>query len=158
MATLRELRLAARRGCPDHPAGDCGCPVLTRPEPTDAYAPGAGSSPPATAPGRHPGCEARAGWADADHVLPHAAGGTTDCANLCCLCRRHHRLKTHAPGWTYAITPDGILTVRAPSGVTRTSRPPGLQLTGPRVVTRPPDPRPDRHPPAADPADDPPPF
>jgi hypothetical protein len=46
MATLRELRLAARRGCPDHPAGDCGCPVLTRPEPTDAYAPGAGSSPP----------------------------------------------------------------------------------------------------------------
>src|SRR3712207_693767 len=27
VATLRELRHAARRGCPDHPAGDCGCPV-----------------------------------------------------------------------------------------------------------------------------------
>ena len=107
---------------------------------------------------RHPGCDNLAGWADADHVVPHAAGGATDCANLCCLCRRHHRLKTLAPGWTYAITPDGILTVRAPSGVTRTSRPPGLQLSGPRVITRPPAPGRDQHPPAPDPADDPPPF
>ena len=103
-----------------------------------------------------PGCTVRAGWADADHVIPHAAGGATDCANLCCLCRRHHRLKTHAPGWTHAMTPDGILTVTTPAGITRTSRPPGLQLTGPRVLTRPPDqPRPDPNP---DPADDPPPF
>ena len=103
-----------------------------------------------------PGCTVRAGWADADHVIPHAAGGSTDCANLCCLCRRHHRLKTHAPGWTHAMTPDGILTVTTPAGITRTSRPPGLQLTGPRVLTRPPDqPRPDPNP---DPADDPPPF
>ena len=45
---------------------------------------------------RHPGCGNRAGWADLDHVLAHADGGATDCANLCCLCRRHHRLKTHA--------------------------------------------------------------
>jgi len=107
---------------------------------------------------RHPGCNHKAGWADADHVLPHAAGGATDCANLCCLCRSHHRLKTFAPGWTYALTPDGILTVRAPSGVTRTTRPPGLHLTGPRVLTRPPAPAPGQHPPPPDPADESPPF
>ena len=158
---LDQARTLARRGCPDHPDGEanggCQCPVLDRPEPTDRYTP--------TRPQqrfvrtrdrtcRFPTCGQRAGWADADHVVPHAAGGQTDCANLCCLCRRHHRLKTHAPGWVYAMTPDGILTVRAPSGVTRTNRPPGLHLTGPRVLTRPPD----RPPPAPDPADDPPPF
>jgi CBS domain-containing protein len=75
---------------------------------------------------RHPGCGNRAGWADLDHVVAHAEGGETDCANLCCLCRRHHRLKTHARGWRYVMTPDGILTVTTPSGVPRVSRPPGM--------------------------------
>ena len=76
---------------------------------------------------RHPGCGNGAGWADLDHVVAHAEGGETDCVNLCCLCRRHHRLKTHARGWIYAITPDGVLTVTTPSGVTRVSRPPGMR-------------------------------
>jgi hypothetical protein len=161
VATLRELRQAARRGCPSHPAGACGCAVLTRPAPTTAYTPTAPQDRFLTTRDRscrHPGCDNRAGWADADHVVPHADGGDTDCANLCCLCRRHHRLKTFAPGWTYAMTSDGILTVTAPSGVTRTSRPPGLQLTEARVLTRPPAPGPDQHPRGPDPADDPPPF
>ena len=87
---------------------------------------------------RHPGCSNRAGWADLDHVVAHAEGGETDCANLCCLCRRHHRLKTHARGWRYVMTPDGILTVTTPSGVPRVSRPPGMS-TGedsvPRVIS-----------------------
>ena len=61
-------------------------------------------------------------------MIAHADGGTTDCANLCCLCRRHHRLKTHARHWQYRMTPDGTLTVTTPSGVTRTTRPPGTQL------------------------------
>ena len=39
VATLRELRHAARRGCREHPAGACGCPVLDRPAPTEAYTP-----------------------------------------------------------------------------------------------------------------------
>ena len=64
---------------------------------------------------RHPGCGNRAGWADLDHVVAHAEGGETDCANLCCLCRRHHRLKTHARGWRYVMTPDGVLTVTTPT-------------------------------------------
>jgi hypothetical protein len=75
---------------------------------------------------RHPGCGNLAGWADLDHVLAHADGGDTDCANLCCLCRRHHRLKTHAPGWRYVMTADGVLTVTTPSGITRVTRPPGM--------------------------------
>ncbi|SNS51139.1 protein of unknown function [Geodermatophilus pulveris] len=157
VATLHELRQAARHGCPDHPGSDCGCAVITRPPARTGYRPTAAHRRLVTTRDRtcrHPGCDNRAGWADVDHVRPHAAGGPTDCANLCCLCRRHHRLKTHAPGWTYAMTADGVLTVTAPSGVQRTTRPPGMQLTGPRVLTRPPG----ASPPAPDPADDPPPF
>jgi hypothetical protein len=74
---------------------------------------------------RHPGCRNGAGWADLDHVIPHGEGGQTACENLCCLCRRHHRLKTHAPGWRFAMTSDGVLEVTTPSGVTRTTWPPG---------------------------------
>jgi hypothetical protein len=161
VATLRELRHAARRGCPTHPDGACGCAVLTRPAPTTAYTPTAPQDRFLTTRDRscrHPGCDNRAGWPDADHVVPHADGGDTDCANLCGLCRRHHRLKTFAPGWTYVMTSDGILTVTAPGGVTRTSRPPGLQLAGPRVLTRPPQPGSDQPPPAPDPDADRPPF
>jgi hypothetical protein len=107
---------------------------------------------------RHPGCANTAGRADLDHVVPYACGGATSCENSCCLCRRHHRLKTHARGWVYALTADGVLTVTTPSNVTRTSRPPGtdrpgLPLTGPRVLAGPPPPAP-----AQAPADDPPPF
>ena len=83
---------------------------------------------------RHPGCGNRAGWADLDHVVAHAEGGATDCINLCCLCRRHHRLKTHARGWRYVMTSDGVLTVTTPSGVTRVSRPPGMLADGDTVL------------------------
>ncbi len=96
---------------------------------------------------RFPTCGQRVGWADADHVVPHACGGATDCTNLCCLCRSHHRLKTFARGWRFRMDPDGTLHVTTPSGVTRTTRPPGV---------RPPAPEPD--PPPPDPDDDPPPF
>ncbi|SHG30936.1 HNH endonuclease signature motif containing protein [Geodermatophilus nigrescens] len=158
---LDQARTLARRGCPDHPDGEanggCQCPVLDRPEPTDRYTP--------TRPQqrfvrtrdrtcRFPTCGQRVGWADADHVIPHAHGGKTDCANLCCLCRSHHRLKTFARGWHFSMSPDGVLTVTTPSGITRTTRPPGMR------------PPPERDPPPgatgtlppADPADDPPPF
>ncbi len=83
---------------------------------------------------RYPGCGNRAGWGDLDHVVAHADGGEIDCANLCCLCRRHHRLKTHARGWRYVMTSDGVLTVTTPSGVTRVSRPPGMSADGCAVL------------------------
>ncbi len=43
---------------------------------------------------RFPGCGAAARRCDLDHVVP-APGGPTTPANLICLCRHHHRLKTH---------------------------------------------------------------
>ncbi|MGX5654902.1 DUF222 domain-containing protein [Geodermatophilus nigrescens] len=145
---LDQARTLARRGCDDH--ADCDCPVLDEPDATDGYAP--------TRPQqrfvrtrdrtcRFPTCGQRAGWADADHVIPHAHGGRTDCANLCCLCRSHHRLKTFARGWRFQMAPDGVLTVTTPSGITRTTHPPGMR--------RPPPPEPDPPPPTAP---DPPPF
>jgi hypothetical protein len=131
VVTRAELARLARRGCPAHPVGGCGCAVLDRPPPVDRYTP-----TPAQRrfirvrdrTCRHPGCRRPAARTDLDHVDPHAAGGRTDCANLCCLCRRHHRLKTHAVGWRFAMRDDGTLTVTTPSGVTRTTRPPGLSL------------------------------
>ncbi|HYO34978.1 MAG TPA: DUF222 domain-containing protein [Geodermatophilus sp.] len=140
--TLDRLRRIAARGCLQHPATDCGCAVLDRPAATSAYTPTAAQQAFVRARDRTcrmPTCGQRVGRADADHVTPHARGGNTDCTNLCCLCRTHHRLKTHARGWHFQMSPDGILTVTTPSGVTRTTRPPGM---------RPPPPEP---PPAPDP-------
>ena len=129
--TRAELERAARRGCPDHPDGDgdCRCAVVGRPPPTEGYRPTAAQRRFSQARDRHcrqPGCRVQVGWADLDHVRAHAEGGATDCDNLCCLCRRHHRLKTHAPGWMYRLDADGNLHVTTPTGVTRISRPPGL--------------------------------
>jgi hypothetical protein len=141
--TRAELARLARRGCPDHPAGDCACPLLDRPPPVDRYRHSPAQHRFTTTRDRtcrHPGCANRAGFADLDHVLAHAAGGETACENLCCLCRRHHRLKTHAPGWRYGMNADGTLTVTTPSGVTRTTRPPGLRDPAPPA-------RPDEDPP-----------
>jgi hypothetical protein len=133
-ATRGELERIARRGCPDHPdhpaAQECACPVLDRPPAVDRYRPSPGQQRFATVRDRtcrQPGCGLPAAWADLDHVVAHADGGPTDCANLCCLCRRHHRLKTHAPGWRFVLLPGGVLRVTTPSGITRTTRPPGLR-------------------------------
>ncbi|WP_369139531.1 HNH endonuclease [Modestobacter versicolor] len=143
-----ELERLVRRGCRVHPAGDCGCAVLTAPPPVDRYTPTPAQQRFVKARDRtcrHPGCRRPARWTDTDHVTAHADGGPTDCGNLCSLCRRHHRLKTHAPGWRFTMTDDGTLTVTTPSGVTRTTRPPGSRL-------------PEIHAPAPDDEHDTPPF
>ncbi|MGY2128447.1 DUF222 domain-containing protein [Blastococcus sp. SYSU DS0617] len=148
----RELERLVARGCPAHQGTSCGCPVLSAPPAVDRYSPSAGQRRFVVTRDRtcrHPGCHVSAGWADLDHVVPHGAGGPTDCANLCCLCRRHHRLKTHADGWTHTLSDDGMLTVITPSGVTRISRPPGW-----RVLEESPGPPPTQ--PAV--GEDPPPF
>jgi len=121
---------------------------------------GEGVNPPADAPGyertteqkeflstrdrhcRMPYCGQRSGWADHDHVVAHSDGGATACTNLCCLCRTHHRLKTHFKGWAFVMDADGTLHVTTPSGVTRSTRPWAMR----------------RPPPPAPPPDDPPPF
>src|SRR3712207_593789 len=74
----RELRRAARRGCRDHRGGDSVCAGIPGPAPTRAYPPTAPQDRFLTTRDRtcrHPGCDNRAGWADADHVIPHARGG-----------------------------------------------------------------------------------
>jgi hypothetical protein len=74
---------------------------------------------------RMPGCRRAPGRCDIDHGIAHADGGPTDCWNLCCLCRRHHRIKTFARGWRFELLSDGRLIVRTPSGVSRITWPQG---------------------------------
>ena len=155
LATLTPAELArlARRGCTTHPDTGCTCPVAGPPPPTDAYEPTDAQrrwvrTRDRTC--RFPNCGQRVGWADLDHVLAHACGGRTTCTNLCCLCRSHHRLKTFAPGWQFVLDPDGTLHVTTPSGVTRTTRPPGLRPRAPAASAGPdhrPPPTPDDTPP-----------
>ncbi|MGY1813569.1 HNH endonuclease signature motif containing protein [Blastococcus sp. SYSU D00820] len=105
-----------------------GGPGLRRPAGTTRYGPRAAQRRYVEARDRTcrmPGCRRRPGRCDIDHVQPYDAGGPTECQNLCCLCRRHHRIKTHARGWSFTLLPDGRLIVRTPSGVTRTTQPPG---------------------------------
>jgi hypothetical protein len=146
--TVAQLLRLARKGCPEHPGGDCGCPVLGAPPDTDAYAPTGRQETFVTTRDRTcrmPNCGQRVGWADLDHVIAHSCDGPTSCTNLCCLCRTDHRLKTFARGWRFVMDADGTLHVTTPSGVTRTTRPPGLR-------------RPPPAPTPPEPADDPPPF
>ncbi len=75
---------------------------------------------------RHFGCTRKAVHADLDHNHPWPHGKTGTC-NLCTYCRTHHRLKHQAPFWTRHLTDDGTLTVTTPTGITRTTRPPGTE-------------------------------
>jgi hypothetical protein len=169
----RELEQIARRGCPEHASGParppeattqdttgigtpsgCDCPVLRRPAAVDRYVRSAAQrrfvkTRDRTC--RQPNCGQPVGRVDLDHVRAYGDGGPTDCDNLCCLCRRHHRLKTHARGWRFVLTEHGVLRVTTPSGITRTTRPPGLRdRIEQRALPAPP-------PPPA-PPDEPPPF
>ena len=74
---------------------------------------------------RWAGCRRRPVRHDLDHGTAYGEGGPTACWNLCCLCRTHHRIKTHTPGWHFTLLRDGTLVVRTPAGITRRTRPPG---------------------------------
>jgi hypothetical protein len=122
VATPEELLAAARAGRGVGP-----------PPPVAGYTPTAAQYRYLRARDRHcrfPGCRQVALRTDADHVVPYdhrdpAAGGRTCVRNLVLLCRRHHRLKTFAPGWRFALDPDGTLHVTTPGGSTLVTRPPG---------------------------------
>jgi hypothetical protein len=118
VATPAELHRAARG------------PGLAPPPDTDAYRPTAAQQRFLRVRDRHcrmPGCRRRPGRArtDLDHGQAYECGGPTACENLCCLCQRHHRIKTFAAGWHFALLPNGRLVVRTPAGITRTTDPPG---------------------------------
>jgi hypothetical protein len=113
------------QGKSDRPAEG---PGLRPPPPSDGYRPTASQRRFIEVRDRHcrmPGCRRRPGRCDIDHAIAHADGGETACWNLCCLCRRHHRIKTFARGWSFELLADGTLAVRTPSGVSQVTRPPG---------------------------------
>jgi hypothetical protein len=71
-----------------------------------------------------PRCTRPARACDVDHVIPYdhdaeADGrpqpGPTQTDNLACLCRFHHRLKTHSP-WRYAMVENGVFEWTSPHG------------------------------------------
>ena len=72
---------------------------------------------------RFPGCTVPAERCDIDHVVPYPIGAT-HAANLACLCRKHHHLKTFWTGdWALALLPDGAAIWTSPTGGTYTTHP-----------------------------------
>ncbi|BBX28874.1 HNH endonuclease signature motif containing protein [Mycolicibacterium alvei] len=81
---------------------------------------------------RFPGCEHPAEDCDIDHTVPFdhnnpARGGLTVSANLKCLCRFHHRLKTFGD-WHDEQHPDGSVVWTSPTGKTYRTTPGGADL------------------------------
>jgi hypothetical protein len=71
-----------------------------------------------------PGCARPARRCDVDHIIEYdhdadAEGrpqpGPTTTSNLACLCRFHHRLKTHSP-WRYTMVEPGVFEWTSPHG------------------------------------------
>jgi hypothetical protein len=89
-----------------------------------------------------PFCTRPARACDLDHVIPFDEGGTTSSDNLACLCRLHHRMKTHG-GWTYQMLTLGTYLWHGPHGHT------WLRDTSGTTDLTPPEP----DPPASDPPD-----
>jgi len=73
-----------------------------------------------------PGCTRPARGCDIDHIIPwnpdagaehegRPQPGPTSSDNLACLCRFHHRIKTHS-AWHYATTAPGVFEWTSPHG------------------------------------------
>ncbi len=134
LTDLPELRRIGSCGAPacrrrpeacDHDL--TGRPGLGAPGPTPAYRPAAALDRFTRARDRRcrfPGCRRRIPAAgELDHLKPWPDGPTA-AANLAGFCTTDHRGKHQAPGWTYAMAPDGTLTVTTPTGLTATTEPP----------------------------------
>jgi hypothetical protein len=79
---------------------------------------------------RFPGCDAPADHCDIDHTIAYPVG-PTQAANLKCLCRKHHLLKTFW-GWLDRQRPDGTVIWTSPGGQTYTTHP-GSRLLFPTL-------------------------
>lgn len=83
---------------------------------------------------RFPGCDRPASYCDVDHAIAYPFGPTHP-ANLRCLCRKHHLLKTFwtgPGGWHDIQHPDGTVEWTSPTGHTYTTRP-GSRLLFPML-------------------------
>ena len=132
--------------------------ALGPPPPTDAYSPSAELARHVQRRDRRcrfPGCRRPGRACDLHHVVRFPLGQTS-AANLCCLCRHHHRLVHQAPGWQLAALPDGGLRFTTPTGQQVLTYPDGENAGPPR--DGPPDRDSLRPAHAAPPGDDPPPF
>lgn len=63
-----------------------------------------------------PHCTRDARRCDCDHVTPYRECHHTDSDDVAALCRRHHRLKTHHPGWSYRVLHPGTYPWTSPRG------------------------------------------
>jgi hypothetical protein len=83
-----------------------------------------------------PWCQRPARHCDLDHIEaydPNGPPGQTASDNLACLCRLHHRMKTHA-GWTYTMLEPGTFLWSSPHGHTYLTDAHGTDdLTSPTV-------------------------
>ena len=70
-----------------------------------------------------PGCDAKASWCDAHHVVHWRHGGATDLSNLVLLCRYHHGV-VHRSGWTMTLDAGGdqTFTITTPDGTPHATR------------------------------------
>jgi len=97
---------------------------LSLPAPTIGYRPGVRLTRFVKSRDRHcrfPGCRRPAVHCDLDHLVPWPTGSSTE-RNLYCLCRYHHRLKTHT-GWRVQIGPGRMLRWTSPRGHHYTTSP-----------------------------------
>ena len=69
-----------------------------------------------------PGCVRPTTVCDLDHTVPWPHGPTCIC-NLGPLCRHHHRLKTHDPGWALTNHGNGTYTWTTPHATRHTVTP-----------------------------------
>ncbi|WP_409426478.1 DUF222 domain-containing protein [Mycobacterium sp. SMC-11] len=79
---------------------------------------------------RFPGCDQPATYCDIDHAVAHPQGATHP-ANLRCLCRKHHLLKTFwtgRGGWSDRQHPNGTIEWTSPTGHTYTTQPGSMLL------------------------------
>jgi Domain of unknown function (DUF222) len=85
---------------------------------------------------RFPGCDEPACNCDLDHTIPYP-WGPTSAANIKCLCRKNHLLKTFwggPGGWRERQLPDGTIIWTASDGQTYTTHP-GSRLLFPALCT-----------------------
>jgi hypothetical protein len=83
-----------------------------------------------------PWCTKPARGCDLDHITPHAQSGETSSLNLACLCRLHHRMKTHGD-WDYSMVRPGVFCWRSPSGHLWQRDPSGTTDLTPPTVEKP---------------------